>query len=72
MSKCPSKIFGSCAPNATYSPNGDIDDCLQYCTPSPCPSNLNNILSDCINCPSGKWALDKKKCIDCHIVCVNL
>ena len=47
MSKCPSKIFGSCAPNATYSPNGDIDDCLQYCTPSPCPSNLNNILSDC-------------------------
>ena len=47
MTKCPSKIFGSCAPNATYNPSDGFDDCSQYCTPNPCPSNLNTILSDC-------------------------
>ena len=47
MTKCPSKIFGSCAPNATYSPTGAWDDCLQDCRPNPCPSNVNTILSDC-------------------------
>ena len=47
MTKCPSKIFGSCAPNATYNPHQRMTDCLQYCTPNPCPSNLNTISSDC-------------------------
>ena len=47
MSKCPS-FFDKCDPDATYDDDDNMfAECLQQCTPKPCSSNLNNILSNC-------------------------
>ena len=66
MSKCPS-FFGKCDPNAKYDDDDDDDDdynmfveCLQQCTPKPCSSNLNNILSNCTPYLNNKNLMSKQ------------